>query len=316
MKKILVTGAAGFIPSHLCESLIEAGNEVWGVDNFITGNKRNLIGLETHDRFHFIEANVSQAVTGYLPEGLEVDQIYHMASPASPRGYYENPIETYMVNAFGSHYLADYAKQIGARFFFASTSEVYGDPLEHPQKESYWGNVNIRGLRSCYDVSKRFGEMVQEVWMRTHALQVRTIRIFNTYGPRMDPRDGRVIPNFLTQALKNEPLTVYGDGQQTRSFCYVDDLVRGILLIMESENGQGQVYNVGNPVENTMLELAEMIKKIVGSSSEIVYKARPEDDPSRRRPDITKVKTELGWEPQTNLEDGLVKTIEYFKSVL
>lgn len=312
--RILVTGAAGFIPSHLCEVLINQGHTIVGVDNFITGNKANLSQIIDHQAFTFIEADVTQPTSAYLPNDATFDQIYHMASPASPRGYYKKPVETYLVNSFGTHYLAAYAHQIKARFFYASTSEVYGDPLEHPQKESYWGNVHIRGLRSCYDVSKRFGEMVQEVWLREHDLQVRTVRIFNTYGPRMDPEDGRVIPNFITQALQNQPLTVYGDGSQTRSFCYVDDLVEGIIKIMESDS-QGEYFNLGNPDEYTMLELANIIKKQTNSNSEIIYKPLPEDDPTRRKPDITKVSTQLGWYPTTSLTDGLTRTIDYFRSI-
>lgn len=316
MKRILVTGAAGFIPSHVCEQLIDKGYQVTGVDNFITGNKKNLSAILAHERFTFIEADASQPPARYLPKNSKFDQIYHLASPASPRGYYEEPIKTYQVNAFGTHYLAEFAHQQQARLFYASTSEVYGDPLEHPQKETYWGNVHIRGLRSCYDVSKRFGEMVQEVWLREHKLQVRTVRIFNTYGPRMDPQDGRVIPNFVTQALRNEPITVYGDGSQTRSFCYVDDLVSGIITVMESDKAQGNYYNLGNPDEYTMLDLATVIKDTIGSKSEIVHQPLPEDDPTRRRPDISKIKADLDWRPNTTLKEGLAKTIEYFKSVV
>ena len=315
MKNILVTGGSGFIGSHLCEKLIENGNKVVSVDNFITGNKSNIEDLLGNENFEFIEADVSKPVNSYLGDREDFEQIYHMASPASPRGYQDNPVATYMVNSFGMHYLAEYATKIGARLMFASTSEVYGDPKEHPQQEEYWGNVHIRGVRACYDVSKRCGEMVQTVWARSHGLDIRTIRIFNTYGPRMDPKDGRVMPNFLTQAIKGEPITVYGDGSQTRSFCYVDDLVRGFILVMESDAAKGEAYNLGNPDEYTMLELAELIKKVTNTSSEIVYKPLPEDDPTRRRPDTTKIETALGWKPSTDLLTGLEKTIEYFKAV-
>lgn len=315
MKRILVTGAAGFIPSHLCEQLVAQGNTVVGVDNFITGNKRNLDQLKDNSLFSFIEADVSMPPMEYLSSDSSFDQIYHMASPASPVGYYDEPVKTYMVNAFGTHYLAEFASKIGARFFFASTSEVYGDPLEHPQKETYWGNVHIRGLRSCYDVSKRFGEMVQEVWSRNYDLEVRTVRIFNTYGPRMDPQDGRVIPNFITQALANNPITVYGDGSQTRSFCFVDDLVQGIIKLMNSTPDDHSYYNLGNDDEYTMIDLATLIKESTNSQSEIIFKPLPEDDPTRRRPDISKAKEILDWEPTTSLKDGLDKTVAYFKSL-
>lgn len=316
MKRVLVTGAAGFIPSHLVEQLLQKGYQVTGVDNYITGNNSNLSKALDSENFTFIEADVSTPPQSYLPKDATFDYIYHMASPASPKGYYEEPVATYKVNAFGTHFLAEYASSQNAIFFYASTSEVYGDPLEHPQKETYWGNVHIRGLRSCYDVSKRFGEMVQEVWMRSADLQVRTVRIFNTYGPRMDPEDGRVIPNFVTQALKNEPITVYGDGSQTRSFCFVDDLVQGILAVVESDKTQGKYFNLGNPDEYTMLELAQIIKKVTKSSSEIIHKPLPEDDPTRRRPDISLVTKAVDWKPSTSLEDGLTKTIEYFKNVI
>lgn len=316
MKRILVTGAAGFIASHLCERLVAQGHQVVGVDNFITGSRKNLALLENNNQFSLIEADVSRPPEKYLSDQDRFDEIYHLASPASPEGYYKQPIATYLVNAFGTHYLAEYAHKHNSILFFASTSEVYGDPLEHPQKESYWGNVHIRGKRSCYDESKRFGEMVQEVWLREYQLQVRTVRIFNTYGPRMDPQDGRVIPNFITQALQNQPLTIYGDGSQTRSFCYVDDLVSGIIAVMQGPETQGKYYNLGNPDEYTMLELAQVIKQTLQSDSEIVYKPLPEDDPTRRRPDITRIKTDLGWEPTTTLTDGLSQTIEYFRSII
>ncbi len=313
--KILVTGGAGFIGSHLCERLAGENHEVWGVDNFITGNHENLADLQGNDLFHLIEADVARPAGEYLPAEVEFERIYHLASPASPRGYMDNPIPTYMVNSFGTHHLCEYASKIGARMLFASTSEVYGEPLEHPQKESYWGNVHIRGVRACYDVSKRFGEMVQTVWRRQNGLDIRTVRIFNTYGPRMDPKDGRIIPNFMTQALKGEPITVYGDGSQTRSYCYVDDLVEGIELVMESEKTAGEAYNLGNPDEYTVLAMAKLIKKATGSDSQITYGDLPEDDPTRRRPVIDKVREATGWEPKVGLEEGLANTIEYFKSL-
>jgi dTDP-glucose 4,6-dehydratase/UDP-glucuronate decarboxylase len=315
MSRILVTGGAGFIGSHLVDELIKDNHEVWVADDLITGNMANIDQLTGNPLFHFINADVSQPVDKYLPPELKVDQIYHMASPASPRGYQDNPVATYLVNSFGTHYLAEYAQKTGAKLLFASTSEVYGEPLEHPQKESYWGNVNIRGIRSCYDVSKRFGEMVQTVWARDKGLNIRTVRIFNTYGPRMDPKDGRIIPNFVTQAVANVPVTVYGDGSQTRSFCFVSDLVRGLRLVMDSDKAQGEVYNLGNPDERTVLDTAKMIIKMTGSKSEIVFVDRPDDDPSRRRPDTTKIRTELGWEPSVKFEDGLEKTIGFFRKM-
>lgn len=313
---ILITGAAGFIGSHLTESLVEQGHSVVGVDNFLTGKRANLTPVLERDNFRLIEADASLPPKTYLPEDLSFDQIYHLASPASPEGYYQHPVATYMVNAMGTHHLAEYAHQQGAVLLFASTSEVYGDPLVHPQSETYWGNVHIRGKRSCYDESKRFGEMVQEVWLREKQLQVRTVRIFNTYGPRMDPQDGRVIPNFLTQALTNQPLTVYGDGSQTRSLCYVDDLVKGLMVVMNSPDAQGDYFNLGNPDEYTMLQLAELIKSITRSGSEIIYKPLPEDDPTKRRPDISKIQSRLGWQPSTTLEGGLDRTITYFRQAL
>lgn len=316
MKKILVTGAAGFIGSHLCEVLVEKGDQVVGVDNFITGNRENLAGLDGNQAFELRDADVSRPVSGYLDDGERFDQIYHLASPASPRGYQDNPIPTYEVNSFGTHYLAEYAQRASARFFFASTSEVYGDPKEHPQKESYWGNVHIRGARACYDVSKRFGEMVQTVWAREQGLDIRTVRIFNTYGPRMDPKDGRVFPNFISQALRGEPITVYGDGKQTRSFCYVSDLVDGFVKIMEAENTHGEAYNLGNPDEYDMLSMADLIRELTESESEIVFEPLPEDDPAIRRPDISKVVEAIEWEPTVGLEEGLAKTIEYFREKL
>jgi nucleoside-diphosphate-sugar epimerase len=316
MAKILITGGSGFIGSHLADELIKIGDQVWVVDNFITGNKKNIEQLLDNPNFTFIEASVTQPVENYLDPELKFEQIYHMASPASPRGYQDNPIATYEVNSFGTHYLAAHATNIGARLLYASTSEVYGEPLEHPQKETYWGNVNIRGIRSCYDVSKRFGEMVQTVWAREKNLDIRTVRIFNTYGPRMDPLDGRIIPNFVTQALKNEAITVYGDGSQTRSFCFVSDLVRGLIQVMNSEKARGEVYNLGNPDERTVLDVAKLIVEVMGSKSEITFLDRPLDDPSRRKPDITKITTEIGWQPEVEFSVGLQQTIEYFENNL
>ncbi len=316
-RAVLVTGGAGFIASHLVDRLLASGAHVTAVDNFITGNKNNLFDALSSPRFHFIEADVSQPPSIYMQQHqgkLEhFDYIFHLASPASPRGYMDKPIETYTVNSFGTHFLADYALETKAVMFYASTSEAYGDPLEHPQKEAYWGNVNPIGVRACYDESKRFGEMVLTTWAREKGLDVRIARIFNTYGPRMDPRDGRVIPNFVTQALKGEPITVHGDGTQTRSFCYVDDLVEFILRMAVSEQARGEVINIGNPDEYAMLDFANKVKELTGSNSEIVFVERPLDDPNKRKPDINKAKKLLGYEPQVSLVDGLGKTIGFFR---
>jgi nucleoside-diphosphate-sugar epimerase len=337
--KVLVTGAAGFIPSHLVDRLLKEGAIVTGVDDFITGNKANLEEAQKNDRFTFIEADVSQPVSSYLeprtsnpaprtsnlaprtsqlgtsnsvPETF--DMIFHFASPASPVGYMKNPIPTYLVNSFGTHHLAEFAIKTKARLMFASTSEVYGDPLEHPQKETYWGNVNPIGVRACYDVSKRFGEMVLTTQARVSDLDTRIVRIFNTYGPRMDPEDGRVVPNFIKQALKNDPITVHGNGEQTRSFCYVSDLVEYIVRSMIINEAKGIPINIGSPGDVTMLEFAETIKKLTHSNSEITFTDRPEDDPNKRDPDITLAKKILEYEPLVSVEEGLKKTIEYFKS--
>jgi nucleoside-diphosphate-sugar epimerase len=318
-KAILVTGGAGFIGSHLTDYLLNQGAFVTVVDNFITGNKENLASALENPRFRFIEADASQPPSTYLQTDSNhtehFDYIFHFASPASPRGYMDKPIETYEVNSFGSHFLAQFALETGATILFASTSEAYGDPLEHPQKESYWGNVNPVGVRSCYDESKRFGEMVFSTWAREKNLDMRIVRIFNTYGPRMDPRDGRVIPNFVTQALKGDPITVHGDGTQTRSFCYVDDLVQFIVRMAASSESRGEVINIGNPDEYTMLDFAQKVKDLTGSNSEIVFVDRPSDDPNKRKPDISKAKAVLSYEPQMSLDEGLGKTIEFFRNL-
>lgn len=315
MKVVLVTGGAGFIGSHLIDRLLEEGKTVIAVDNLITGNSANISHLSGNRRFRFIRADASQPPEEYLP-GHNIGEIYHLASPASPRGYQDHPVETYLVNSLGTHHLLNFARDIHAKFIFASTSEVYGDPLEHPQKETYFGNVNTLGVRACYDESKRFGEMSCMVFYRKFSVDVRIVRIFNTYGPRMDPRDGRVIPNFLTQALANRPITVYGDGAQTRSFCYVSDMVDGIRKAMEHPHARGEVFNIGNPDEFRMLDLAKKIKQILDSSSDLVFTSLPEDDPTRRKPDISKAKRVLGWAPQVNFDDGLRRTIEYFRKNL
>ena len=308
---ILVTGGAGFIGSHLVDRLIDEGHDVLCVDNFITGSKENIHQHDGNPRFTLIEKDVSEPWPDDLLKGIE--RIYHLASPASPKSYIEYPIETLMVNSLGTAHLLDACRRLSIRFLLASTSEIYGDPLEHPQKETYWGHVNPNGIRSCYDESKRFAESITMVYVRMHKIDARIVRIFNTYGPRLQKDDGRVISNFLTQVVSNQDLTVYGDGSQTRSFCYVTDLVRGLITVMESEKARGSVYNLGNPAEFTIRELAERVCGLVGRKVGMVTKALPPDDPKQRQPDITKIKEELGWKPTVELEEGLQKTFEFFK---
>lgn len=315
MKHVLVTGGAGLIGSHLIDRLLKEKYQVTCVDNFITGRKENLAQVASNPNFKLLVADASHHPKSYKLATNSYDYIFHLASPASPRGYMDNPFTTYKVNSFGTHHLLKLAKDQKARFLFASTSEVYGDPEVHPQPETYWGNVNPNGVRSVYDESKRFGEMVCKTFERQCNMDIRIVRIFNTYGPRNDPFDGRVVPNFIVQALKNEPITVYGDGSQTRSFCYVTDLVEGLMKMMLTPKAKGQVINLGNPEEFTVMELAEKIKQLTGSQSEIVYNPQPEDDPSRRQPDITLAKKLLKWQPSIPLEEGLKPTIEYFHSL-
>jgi nucleoside-diphosphate-sugar epimerase len=317
-KKVLITGGAGFIGSHLVDRLMEMGAHVTVVDNFVTGNKHNIEQHLGNERFVLVEEDVvewAQNIIFNLKFSIfkQYNHIFHLASPASPRGYMEHPVETYMVNGMGTHSLSLLAKQWGASLLFASTSEVYGDPLEHPQQETYFGNVNPIGPRACYDESKRFGEMVVMNAVRNNGLDGRMVRIFNTYGPRMDPLDGRVFPSFISQALKNEPITVYGDGLQTRSFCFVSDLVEYLLRAMAAEAARGEVINIGNPEEHTILEMAETIKRLTNSSSEIVFADLPQDDPVRRKPDISKASLHLEFEPKIGLEPGLTQTIEWFR---
>jgi dTDP-glucose 4,6-dehydratase len=313
--RILITGGAGFIGSHLCDRLLAQGHSVIAMDNLITGSTRNIQHLAGNDNFLFIKHNVSNYI---FVEG-PVDAVLHFASPASPSktavtSYLQLPIQTLKVGALGTHNALGVAKAKGARFILASTSEIYGDPLEHPQKETYWGHVDPVGPRSVYDEAKRYAEALTMAYHRTHGVDTRIIRIFNTYGPRMMLDDGRVVPNFVGQALRREPLTVYGDGSQTRSFCYVDDLVTGILRLLESD--EHLPVNMGNPHEVTILEFAETINRIVGNPSGISFVAegRTMGDPQRRRPDITKARQVLGWEPTMSLEDGLQRTIAYFSS--
>ncbi|MFY9222791.1 MAG: UDP-glucuronic acid decarboxylase family protein [Blastocatellia bacterium] len=307
--RILVTGGAGFIGTHLCHRLIEAGNEVICLDNFFTGQKSNIADLLTYPNFELIRHDITQ------PIFLEVDQIYNLACPASPVHYQYNPVKTIKTNILGTLNMLGLAKRVKARILQASTSEVYGDPLQHPQKEEYWGNVNPIGIRSCYDEGKRTAETLMMDYYRQNKVDVRIIRIFNTYGPFMHENDGRVVSNFIVQALRNKDITVYGDGSQTRSFCYVDDLVSGMIKMMEQPGFIGPV-NLGNPEEYTVLELAQKIIKMVQSQSKVVFKPLPENDPTRRRPDITLAKEKLDWQPTILVEQGLEKTIEYFRKVV
>jgi len=308
--RVLVTGGAGFIPSHLCDRLLAQGDEVVAVDNFVTGHRRNLTTLEGRSGFTFVEADVTKE----LPVDGRFDRIYHMASPASPIDYVQLPFETLYCGSDATRIALDRARADGARFFLASTSEVYGDPTIHPQPESYWGNVNSIGPRSVYDEAKRFAEALTMAYHRYHQVETRIVRIFNTYGPRMRENDGRVMPAFISQALRRQPLTVFGDGSQTRSFCYVSDNVAGLMGLMESE--QDQPCNVGNPHEMTMLQLAEYINKFTGNDAGIVQKPLPTDDPLQRKPIITRAKESFGWEPKVSFEEGVERTVAYFRTVV
>ncbi|NMC72947.1 MAG: SDR family oxidoreductase [Geobacteraceae bacterium] len=307
--RVLVTGGAGFIGSHLCERLLREGHEVLCLDNFFTGSKDNIRHLLDNRHFELLRHDVTQPIL------LEIDRIFNLACPASPIHYQYNPVKTIKTNVLGAIHMLGLAKRVKARILQASTSEVYGDPLTHPQSEDYWGNVNPIGLRSCYDEGKRVAETLMMDYHRQNGVDIRIIRIFNTYGPRMALNDGRVVSNFIVQALRGEDITVYGDGSQTRSFCYVDDLIDGMLRFMECGSGTGPL-NLGNPAETSILEFATRIIDLTGSTSKIVYKPLPSDDPRQRQPDITRAKSLLGWEPRTGLEIGLKKTIEYFSDVL
>jgi dTDP-glucose 4,6-dehydratase len=307
VSRVLITGGAGFIGSHLCERFLADGADVICMDNFLTGTPDNVAHLFSNPRFTFIQ----QDVTNYIYVKGPLDAILHFASPASPVDYLELPIQTLKVGSLGTHKALGLAKEKGARFLLASTSECYGDPLVHPQNEDYWGNVNPIGPRGVYDEAKRFAEAMTMAYHRTHGVATRIVRIFNTHGPRMRLRDGRVVPNFIAQALRGEPLTVYGDGSQTRSFCYVSDLVEGIVRLLGSDYS-GPV-NCGNPAEVTILQFAERIRKLTGSKSEIVFRPLPVDDPKQRQPDITRARRLLGWEPAVGLEEGLLHTIHYFR---
>jgi dTDP-glucose 4,6-dehydratase len=304
--RIVITGAAGFIGSHLSEALLDRGHSVIGIDNLLTGSTANIAHLANRD-FVFIKHDV----TNYINIEGPVDAVMHWASPASPIDYLELPIPTLKVGALGTHKALGLAKAKNARFVIASTSEVYGDPLEHPQKETYWGNVNPIGPRGVYDEAKRFAEAMTTAYHRYHGLDAKTVRIFNTYGPRMRLRDGRAVPAFMSQALTGEDVTIFGSGQQTRSFCYVSDLVDGVIRLLESN--VNEPVNIGNPHEMTIEDIARTIIRLIGSKSKIVYRPLPEDDPKVRQPDITRARTLLGWEPKIGLEEGLTKTLEYFR---
>jgi dTDP-glucose 4,6-dehydratase len=305
--RVLITGAAGFLGSHLCDRFLAEGHDVIGLDNFVTGHPDNIAHLIGDDRFRFMRHDIS---TYTYVEG-PLDGVLHFASPASPIDYLELPIETLKVGSLGTHNALGLAKAKGARFFLASTSEVYGDPLVHPQTEDYWGNVNPVGPRGVYDEAKRFGEAMTMAYHTYHGMDTRIVRIFNTYGPRMRPRDGRVVSNFIVQALSNEPITIYGDGSQTRSFCYASDEVDGIYKLFML--GDSNPTNIGNPDEYTVKQLAELVVELTGTKAPIVYEPLPKDDPKVRKPDITRAKAMLGWEPKVHVRDGLARTIEYFQ---
>jgi len=309
----LVTGGAGFVGSHLCDRLVARGDDVVCADNLMTGQASNVEHLLASPRFRFLHADVIQPLDLDGP----LERVFHLASPASPPGYLRKPLETALVNSFGSYHVLQLARQKGARFLVTSTSEAYGDPLVHPQTEDYWGNVNPVGERSCYDEGKRFAEALTMIFVREFQVDARIVRIFNCYGPRSDPHDGRLVPSFLTQALTDLPLTVYGDGSQTRSLCYVSDLVEGLLRAIETPGTTGRVYNLGNPDERPVLEFARVIKRLTGSDSPIVFQPLVrQDDPQRRCPDITRARHELGWQPSIALDEGMAETIAWFRDRL
>ncbi len=329
-KTVLITGAAGFIGSHLVDKCLSLGAVVIGVDNFITGRRVNLSHLEDNPDFYLVEADVSQVTEQYLtlafdqlkaerPETAKIDVLFHLASPASPPAYQKQPIETYLVNSIGTHNLLGFLQSHypSARLVYASTSEVYGDPLVHPQGEDYWGNVNPNGPRSCYDESKRLGETICGVFTRLYQMDIRLARIFNTYGPRMRPDDGRILPNFINQALKKEPLTVYGDGKQSRSYCFVSDLVEALVELASKEDLAGETINLGNNEEFTVLQTALLVQKMINeqvAKGDVVFEKLPTDDPTRRQPDISKAEKLLNWQPKIEFRDGLRRTIEYFQT--
>jgi UDP-glucuronate decarboxylase len=310
MNRVLVTGGAGFLGSHLCDRLVGAGHDVLCVDNFFTGSKRNVAHLLPHPAFELMRHDIT------FPLYVEVDRIFNLACPASPIHYQHDPVQTTKTSVHGAINMLGLAKRVKARILQASTSEVYGDPEVHPQPEGYWGRVNPIGLRSCYDEGKRCAETLFFDYHRQHRLEVKVVRIFNTYGPRMHPNDGRVVSNFIVQALRGEDITIYGDGQQTRSFCYVDDLLDGVIAMMDTPAAVTGPLNIGNPSEFTMLDLAEQVIRLVGGPSRISFHPLPSDDPKHRRPDITLAQKELGWAPKVALEDGLKETIAYFRALL
>ena len=314
MKRAVVTGGAGFLGSHLCDRLLEAGYEVVCLDNLLTGTPDNIAHLIGHPGFRFVKHNVTEFIHVLGP----VDAVLHFASPASPRDYLEMPIQTLKVGSLGTHKTLGLAKEKGALFLLASTSEVYGDPLRNPQSEDYWGNVNPVGPRGVYDEAKRFAEAMTIAYRRYHGMDTRIARIFNTYGPRMRPNDGRVVSNFVVQALREEPLTIYGTGEQTRSFCYVSDLVEGILKLAEAPRSDeiGLPFNIGNPKERTVRDLAERVLRLTGSGSPIEARELPEDDPRVRCPNISRARTHLGWAPTFDVDDGLARTVAYFRETL
>ena len=309
-KRILITGGAGFLGSHLCDRLLDQGHDVLCVDNFYTSTRRNIVHLLENPNFELMRHDVT------FPLYVEVDQIYNMACPASPVHYQRNPVQTTKTSVHGAINMLGLAKRTGARILQASTSEVYGDPQIHPQTEDYWGNVNPIGIRSCYDEGKRCAETLFFDYWREHRTEIKVARIFNTYGPRMLPDDGRVVSNFIVQALQGRDITIYGDGSQTRSFCFVDDMVDGLIALMNSKEELTGPVNLGNPREFTINELAEKVVDVIGGESNIVYKPLPQDDPVQRQPDINLAKTELGWDPVVKLEDGLISTINFFKTLL
>jgi len=310
MKRILITGGAGFLGSHLCEHLLAQGHDIICLDNFFTGSKNNILHLLSNPHFELIRHDIIN------PIFLEVEEIYNLACPASPVHYQYNPIKTIKTNVMGAINTLGLAKRVRATILQASTSEVYGDPEVHPQKEDYWGRVNPIGIRSCYDEGKRAAECLMMDYHRQNHVNIKIVRIFNTYGPRMAPDDGRVVSNFIVQALRGEDITVFGDGSQTRSFCYVDDMIDGLIRMMGTPKGFLGPVNLGNPAEFTILELAEILIRMTGSPSKIVFKPLPQDDPTQRKPDITLAQKKLGWQPRVPLEEGLAKTIEYFRGVI
>ncbi len=308
-KRVLITGGAGFLGSHLCDRMVEKGFEVLCLDNFFTGNKRNISHLLGKSNFELIRHDLTQ------PLFIEADEIYNLACPASPIHYQHNPVKTVKTNVMGAIHMLGMAKRVNAKILQASTSEIYGDPVVHPQKEDYWGNVNTIGIRSCYDEGKRCAETLFFDYHRQNRVNIRVVRIFNTYGPRMHPNDGRVVSNFIVQALQNREITVYGDGSQTRSFCYVDDLMEGLIRMMNGPDDFIGPVNLGNPNEFTILELAERVIELTGSKSKIIFKELPADDPLQRQPDISLAREKLDWQPEVQLEKGLKKTIEFFKQI-